>query len=257
MPRSSREVLRRLDRRVPAAVARRLESVPDTPVTPQLAASVVLMRDAPGAAAPLTPAADGSAQVLPDREKPTRLEVYLLHRHSRMPFAAGKAAFPGGRLDETDGHPSTHRITDPALRRCGVRETREETGVQLGIEELYPWAHWITPMCEPRRYDTYFYLAALPAGQQATDISGETSRAEWQPVTEILRAADRGALELMPPTRATVIELAEFGSASEALSSCADRRVESVLPRLVREGDHWMFNYGDLLDNAAIGEHEQ
>lgn len=251
--RSSRDVLSRLERQVPPAVADRLESGLEQPqVTPQPAASVVLLRDAPvGTPAPV---AGGPAAELGDRADEAGVQVYLLHRHSRMPFAAGMAVFPGGRLDPVDGHPSPGNVSDPAVRRCGVRETAEETGVQLGIDELYPWAHWITPACEPRRYDTYFYLAVLPPGQQAADISGETHQAEWRSVAGILAAADRGELGLMPPTRATLLELYEFDSATAALTSCAERQVEPVLPRPVREQGHWMFTYGDRPEMTQGGQ---
>lgn len=229
--RSSREVLTRLDRRVPDAVARRLDSdVAPEPVAARRAVSVILLRD--GAAG--------------------RLQVYLLHRHGRMPFAAGAAVFPGGRVDDADvasvpgytGADATGPdLGSPVLLRCGVRETAEETGVELATAALYPWAHWITPECEPRRYDTYFYLAALPAGQDAADLSGETSRAEWREPSDVLTADDRDELELMPPTRASLLELNAFGSVADALAGCAGRRVETVLPRPVREGGAWMFDY--------------
>lgn len=237
--RSSYDVVHRLDRRVPEALARRLEHGPVAePVAPRPAASVVLVRDNP----------DGY------------LQVYLLHRHRRMPFAAGMVVFPGGRLDDADcgtervdegGVRTDPGVLSPALLRCGIRETVEETGVQLGTEQLYPWAHWITPECEPLRYDTYFYLAVLPAGQHAADISGETRYAEWRSPGSALSAADRCVLALMPPTRATLLELAEFGSSDEARASCSGRRVETVLPRPVREKHGWMFDYG--VGNA--GEH--
>lgn len=228
--RSSRQVLARLDRRVPESVARRLDSdAQPEPAAVRRAVSVVLLRDGPAG----------------------RLQLYLLHRHHRMPFAAGMVVFPGGRVDDADGAHAPGHLDDraapdmlaPALLHCGIRETAEETGVGLDTRALYPWAHWITPECEPRRYDTYFYLAALPAGQEASDVSGETSRAEWRSASDVLSAADRGDLELMPPTRASLIELSEAGSVADALAGCADRRVETVLPRPVRDGDTWVFDY--------------
>jgi 8-oxo-dGTP pyrophosphatase MutT (NUDIX family) len=238
---SSRDVLAKLDRRIPDAVAKHLEASAATQaVPPQLAVSVVLLRDDPAAG----------------------LQTYVLHRHARMPFAAGMAVFPGGRLDDVDGQfPASGMAGDneptglaPALRRCGIREMAEETGVRLQTDELYPWAHWITPECEPRRYDTYFYLAELPAGQHATDISGETSRAEWRSAADVLRAADHGELAVMPPTRATLIELREFGSVAQARAACRGRRVETIVPRPVREEDGWMFDYDAFPDTSRSSQ---
>ena len=90
-----------------------------------------------------------------------------------MAFAASMVVFPGGRMDPVD-----ETAADP-WRACAVRETIEETGVIVDPTALLDWAEWTTPELEPRRYRTKFYVAALPADQEATDISGETDRAEW------------------------------------------------------------------------------
>ena len=218
---SSRDVLSRLDRRVPASVVDRLEHAAAAVVEPQPAASVVLLRD-----------------------HANRLETYALHRHGRMPFAAGMVVFPGGRWDPADGvlGPDPSPTASPLLH-CAVRETEEETGVRLDPGVLRPWAHWITPEIESRRYDTFFYLAAIPADQAAADVSGETWKAEWRSPAALLTAADDHELALMPPTRSILIELAAFDSVHEALSNCRDRRVETVLPRFVRGPQGWSFDY--------------
>src|ERR671916_1725345 len=145
--------------------------------------------------------------------------------------------FPGGRLDPADqGDP------DP-VRRCAVRETEEETGVRLPPEALLPWAHWVTPEIEPRRYDTFFYLAELPAGQQADDRSGETDRADWSTPADALTDERAGRISLMPPTLSILLELAELGSLAALREAATDRVIERVLPRLVADGAGWRFAY--------------
>src|SRR5262249_41888038 len=57
-------------------------------------------------------------------------------------------------------------------------------GLALRADLLRPWAHWITPEAEPRRYDTRFFVAAVPAGQRARHVTGEADEASW------LRPAD-------------------------------------------------------------------
>src|SRR5262249_52326771 len=52
-------------------------------------------------------------------------------------------------------------------------------GLVLRSDLLRPWARWITPVTEERRYDTRFFAAALPAGQIARDVSGEADEAAW------------------------------------------------------------------------------
>ena len=133
-----------------------------------------------------------SASVILVRDAPTGLETYLLHRHARMPFAASAVGFPGGRVDAVD----VAGGGDPA-RACAVRETTEETGVKLKSDDLVPWAHWITPEPAPRRYDTRFFLAALPDGQHLGCV-GETDSAGWEQPAEVLATSDPGDITLMP-----------------------------------------------------------
>ena len=154
-----------------------------------------------------------------------------------MPFAASMVVFPGGRLD-----PADRSDADP-IRRCAVRETEEETGVRLAPDALLPWAHWVTPELEPRRYDTFFYVAELPPGQQADDRSGETDRADWSTPAAALADEQAGLIGLMPPTLSILLELAALGSLAEVRRAATDRVVERVLPGLVRDGDGWRFDY--------------
>lgn len=213
------DVLRLLPAAVPAAIAERAAAWPPgrVPAVPRRSASVVLLRDAPAG-----------------------VETYLLHRHARMSFAASMVVFPGGGVD-----PADERGEDP-LRTCAVRETEEETGVRLAPEALVPWAHWVTPEIEPRRFDTVFYLAALPAGAVAADVSGETDCAEWRTPSFALAAADRGELGLMPPTRSVLLELAGAAEVADLLDSARDRVVRPVLPQLESGPDGWSFRYPSL-----------
>lgn len=186
---------------------------------------------------PVTVPAEPSASVIVLREEGARLETYLLHRHARMAFAASTVVFPGGRLDPLD-----LGATDP-IRACACRETAEETSIELAADELWPWAHWITPEFEPRRYDTSFFVAFLPDGQQARDISGETDLAAWTAPVDALTAERSNEITLMPPTLSMLIELAEAGSSDHVRRLATGRVVEPVLPRLVETGAGWQFHY--------------
>src|SRR5215207_2487419 len=189
-----------------------------------------------------------SASVILLRESRAGLETYLLHRHARMPFAASAVVFPGGRVDATDAAAGG----DPA-RECALRETAEETGVQLRSDDLVPWAHWITPEPEPRRYDTHFFLALLPEDQEAQDVSGETDRAAWDSPSAALAAADRGEIALMPPTRAILLELAEADGVAELLTVASDRVIEYVLPEVIKTGSGWLIRYPSRLQEGSGG----
>jgi glyoxylase-like metal-dependent hydrolase (beta-lactamase superfamily II)/8-oxo-dGTP pyrophosphatase MutT (NUDIX family) len=218
VPPHSWDVLARLSLAVPArlvALAEERREAGSAAAAPALAASVILVRDTRAG-----------------------LETYLLHRHARMPFAASMVVFPGGRVDSVDGAGGG----DP-LRTCAVRETLEETGVRLREDDLVPWAHWITPEIEQRRYDTFFFVAALPAGEVAADVSGETDSADWEVPRAALAAAERGDISLMPPTMSILLELADADSVAGLMAVAKDRVIEPVLPLLVRTDDGWTFAY--------------
>jgi 8-oxo-dGTP pyrophosphatase MutT (NUDIX family) len=155
-----------------------------------------------------------------------------------MAFAPSTVVFPGGRVDPADA--SAGR--DP-IRRCALRETAEETGVMLAETDLYPWAHWITPEIEPRRYDTRFFVAAMPADQEASDISGETDRAEWTTPRQALADGRSGLIRMLPPTMSILMELADLSTVAEVINQATDRQIEPVLPRLVRSDSGWEFRY--------------
>ncbi|WP_084469395.1 NUDIX hydrolase [Jiangella gansuensis] len=176
------------------------------------------------------------------RDTPGGLEVYVHRRHTGMPFAAGMLAFPGGRVDPVD-------IADggDGFVRAALRELHEETGVVLEPGQLVPWAHWITPRFEERRYDTWFYLAGLPSGQQPADVSGEADEVGWTRPADALARADRGEVIMLPPTHVVLTSLTGFATAAEALSAGAGRVVETITPGWLDDGEQV---WGLLPDDA-------
>ena len=95
---------------------------------------------------------------------------------------------------------------------------------------LKAWAHWITPEFEPRRYDTRFFLAAMPAGQRTRDVSGEADKVTWILPADAVAGVDEGTMAMLPPTYITVAELAQFTSVQQALGAADGRTSRPVLP---------------------------
>ncbi|MFC7625728.1 NUDIX domain-containing protein [Microlunatus sp. GCM10028923] len=211
----SLDVLGRITVPVPDPVVERVLRFTGAPVPARLSASVILIR-----------------------ERDRTLEVYLMHRHARMAFAASMVAFPGGGVD-----PADHDQPGDPILACAVRELAEETGVRLGPAALAPWAHWVTPEVEPRRYDTRFFVAVVPDDQEPADVSGEASAAGWATPSATLAGHRAGELGLMPPTQSILVELAGLGSVAAVLEAAADRVVQRVLPVPERVGDRWLFRY--------------
>jgi len=111
----------------------------------------------------------------------------------------------------------------------GLLEAQELT---LRADLLRPWAHWITPVDEPRRYDTRFFVAALPVGVQARDVSGEADEAVWVTPVEALAQYDRGDRAMLAPTLYTLRDVARHGSVTDVLAAAPPGRLERVQPRL-------------------------
>jgi 8-oxo-dGTP pyrophosphatase MutT (NUDIX family) len=170
---------------------------PFEPVRPREAATVVLLRSA----------SDGDG-----------FEVFMQRRRGTMRFAGGAAVFPGGAREPGDAD----------LVATAVRETAEETGVGLDPATLRLWARWVTPESWTTRYDTAFYVAALPDGAAPEATGTEMDRTFWLRPRDALAAAQRGELEVWEPTWVTLLELSEHDSVDAVLAAAVDR---PVVPR--------------------------
>ncbi|MGM1059664.1 NUDIX hydrolase [Saccharothrix sp. Mg75] len=110
-----------------------------------------------------------------------------------------------------------------------------DEGLVLRADLLRPWANWVTPPEEPRRYDTRFFVAVLPEGQRADGATTEASDAVWQRPADALADWEAGRRALMPPTWVTLSEVNDLGSVAAVLAE--PREVEKIIPKIVRDGD--------------------
>ena len=99
----------------------------------------------------------------------------------------------------------------------------------LRSDLLAPWARWITPEFEERRYDTWFFLALLPQGQRTRDVSGEADRTVWLRPAEAVDGYERGEMIMLPPTITTLRDLLPYESAAAALAAAPGRDLAPVL----------------------------
>jgi 8-oxo-dGTP pyrophosphatase MutT (NUDIX family) len=120
------------------------------------------------------------------------------------------------RSGQVPALPSGRRVRRrTALRagRLGLPDVLSGEGLRLDGRLLVPWSRWITPAWVPkRRFDTYFFVAKLPVGQQPVRARTEASAARWLRPAEALDRHARGRLQLMIPTRALLAALAEMRS---------------------------------------------
>ncbi|GAA3727049.1 NUDIX hydrolase [Streptomyces tremellae] len=124
-----------------------------------------------------------------------------------------------------------------AAHELSFAEFLDKRRLVLRSDLLGAWARWITPEFEARRYDTWFFVAALPAGQRSRNASTEADRAAWIRPADAVAAYERGDLLMMPPTVSTLRDLERYGSAARALDAAAKRDLVPVLARARTEGD--------------------
>jgi 8-oxo-dGTP pyrophosphatase MutT (NUDIX family) len=160
------------------------------------------------------------------------LEVLLVQRTPKARFMGGVWVFPGGAVDEDEGD------GEGAHRAAAVRELEEEAGIVLnGPDELVEFSRWITPAQVKTRFDTYFFLAPLPAGQEPKIDGEECVDQGWFTPAAALEAHRSGEIALVFPTIKHLEQLAPFASAEDLLGHARDLVVEPVLPKVIVEGD--------------------
>jgi 8-oxo-dGTP pyrophosphatase MutT (NUDIX family) len=241
---------------------------------PRAAATVVLMRDRPGAPP----------------------QVLMVRRHGGDSFAADAYVFPGGVLEAEDRSTEALALTaalapdatsrlnleaEPqlalAFHLAAIRETFEEVGILLArpaagaafpdaaelrsvrgamqkgrapfwawlrerglrpaVEDLTYFAHWITPAARPKRFDTRFFLAA--AGDEANPEPDREEIVEclWISPAEAVAAERDGRMHMINATVKNLELLSGFSRAAEAVEVLRRRDVPTILPKLVPQGD--------------------
>jgi 8-oxo-dGTP pyrophosphatase MutT (NUDIX family) len=110
-----------------------------------------------------------------------------------------------------------------------------EAGLVLRADLLRPWANWVTPVEEQRRFDTRFFLARVPSGQVPDGATSEAADTRWGRPAETLDEWKAGKVGLLPPTWTTLAELEECRSVADAMSR--ERTIEKLMPRVARDGD--------------------
>lgn len=192
-------------------------------------------------------------------------EILMVRRNDTVAFMAGSYVFPGGRVDDCDrpqpGTPLTTAtfpdlsdIDEMAYRCAAVRELREEASVSITVDDLYPFAHWVTPEIETRRYDTRFFLARMPEGQVAKHDEGETTALEWLSPRDAMARFDRRELLLPPPTWTTIRQLAPRASLDDVFAWARRRALVRIMPGWVKTDSVTMLTLpGDPLLPAIPG----
>jgi 8-oxo-dGTP pyrophosphatase MutT (NUDIX family) len=136
--------------------------------------------------------------------------------------------------------------------RLGLAELLRARSLALRADMLRPWARWVTPVVEPRRYDTRFFVARMPPGQVAEADGMEAKQLEWMRPVTALEREEEGAVGLLPPTAFTLAELAEYDSVDAVMAAAAIRDLAPVMPKiLITDGEaHLLLPHDEAYEQA-------
>jgi len=204
-----------------------------------------------------------AASVILLRDRDHGLEAYLLERPQAASVMAGVWVFPGGKVDQEDHQASmgedeskirqsterlqSRRVYEPvdtiqtaAFMRAAQRETHEECAVRVPIDAIEAWSRWITPKIpsmSTKRFDTFFFLALLPDGQEARHDGEESVQGLWVTPRQALDRYWKQEIMLAPPQIMTLVELSGFSKAQHALKHAGSRLLPHIQPEPLEAQD--------------------
>ncbi len=164
--------------------------------------------------AEIKPVPAATVVLLREAAKTRELEALLLLRNSKLAFHGGHWVFPGGRLDDADFLAGS-LLEYQAAKRAAVRETFEETGIQINESELIHTAHWTTPPNLPRRFCTWFFVCTLSDSVAVNVDNAEILDHRWLTPTEALARADGSSFVLPRPTLVTLKDISPYKTRPE------------------------------------------
>lgn len=141
-------------------------------------------------------------------------------------------------------------------RELAMTEFLTRRDLVLRTDLLGAWDAWLTPVFEPKRYRTWFFVALLPEGQRTRDVSTESSAVTWKPAGVAADEADAGELAMMPPTYLTCMEVGQHDSPAAVLAASEGRSLEMFTPSVEPLGDGFTLSMPDRL-RPLVAERRQ
>jgi 8-oxo-dGTP pyrophosphatase MutT (NUDIX family) len=139
-------------------------------------------------------------------------------------------------------------------RDLAMHDFLNRRGLVLRTDLLGSWDGWLTPVFEPKRYRTWFFVALLPEGQRTRDVSSESSEVAWLPARVAVDRADAGEVLMLPPTYLTCLEVGTFET-PESVLAASDREVDMFTPAVEPLGDGWTLSMPDRLRPLVAQRH--
>ncbi len=155
----------------------------------------------------------------------------------------------GGALDEAGLRALQSALTAGST---ALRAALEARRLKLDLGALVPFARWVTPVAESRRFDARFFVARAPEGQIGAHDEHETVSSFWATPRDVLARWDEGRVQLAPPTHRTLTVLSAHASVDDAVEAALQASLAPICPRLVPHKDA----QGDTLALVLPGDPE-
>ena len=147
-------------------------------------------------------------------------------------------ARPKGSTALVDGKRAGEIETASRAALCDGKTTFQQVltdnGMVLALDGLVPYAHWITPEGMPKRFDTWFFLAAAPPAQIGAHDGKESTGSIWLSPREALAGGESGRFKLPFPTTRNLIRLGKQPNVRAALDDMKDRPIVTVMPVMTK-----------------------
>ena len=153
-------------------------------------------------------------------------------------------------------------------RKINISEIAQKENILFALDQLHYYAHWITPEARPERFDTYFFLARYPSGQEASHDQKETTAGAWLTPQKALEENLTGDVILSPPTLKTLEDLSRFRSIEDLFHSLKKEDIQPILPILTKisnspvlifpwDADYDIFKKGEIPSPGNPGHPSQ
>lgn len=199
-----------------------------------------------------------AASVVILRKTGQGFDVLLLKRSKDVSYLGGAWVFPGGRVDETDSAGCGDLNSMDTAYHAAIRETREECGIRLTIDQLTPMALWVTPEGFPKRFSTYFFLAEDQHSLVRVD-GLEIETHVWLAPQDALSAHKSGDMFFAPPNYVTLVHLAGYDHVDAVVNHYRHLPFTDYRPRIEHgpDGVFSVYQEDEAYDTGCHGKQGQ
>jgi 8-oxo-dGTP pyrophosphatase MutT (NUDIX family) len=193
-----------------------------------------------------------------DVEKATALvcaAVRETFEESGVLLAGTSADGPGSIVADTTGEDWEADREALVSRELAMTDFLERRGLVLRTDLLGVWGAWLTPIFEPKRYATWFFVALLPEGQRTRDVSSESSEVTWLPAIDAVTQAEAGDMLMLPPTYLTSLEVSQYAGPAEVVEAAHGRTAQMHCPSVVPLGEGWTLSIPEHLRPVLAARH--